>query len=145
MSMGPSICVISGIACAAIASGKARSAVGWFILGFMFPVVALILILVIGEGDGPRRRPQQWAGAAWRQVHRPPPVPPRGSSVPPEPESWEPAWYYEADGQAGGPVTVAELREMLGRRKITPATLVWYHPMAKWTPAGKFASLFGAA
>lgn len=37
--------------CAAIASGKKRSPVGWFFIGFLFPLIGLILILVLPNGE----------------------------------------------------------------------------------------------
>ena len=57
------------------------------------------------------------------------------------PAASQAAWYYDAGGQPGGPVTAAELRDMITKRRITPATLVWYHPLSGWAPASRFASL----
>jgi hypothetical protein len=39
--------LIFGAICAAIASGKQRSPVGWFAIGFLIPLIGLILILVL--------------------------------------------------------------------------------------------------
>lgn len=41
-----------GIVCAAIASGKQRSAAGWFFIGFLLPLIGLIMVLVLPNGDG---------------------------------------------------------------------------------------------
>ena len=39
--------VVFGIVCAAIASSKGRSVIGWFFIGFLFGLFALIILLVI--------------------------------------------------------------------------------------------------
>jgi len=43
------IFAIIGIICAAIAHYKGRSIIGWFFIGFFFPVVGLIVILVVSN------------------------------------------------------------------------------------------------
>lgn len=43
---------IFGAICAAIAAGKNRSAVGWFFIGLLLPLVGLIMILVLPRGEG---------------------------------------------------------------------------------------------
>lgn len=43
------IMVLFGIVCAAIASSRGRSTVGWFLLGFLVPCLALILICVLPD------------------------------------------------------------------------------------------------
>jgi hypothetical protein len=47
--MGLIILLIFGAICAAIASGKGRSVVGWFLLGFFFPIIALIVICCVSD------------------------------------------------------------------------------------------------
>ncbi len=55
--MDQSIAVISGlvisvvfaIVCASLAGGRNRSRVGWAILGFFFPVIALVVLLILGK------------------------------------------------------------------------------------------------
>lgn len=44
---------IFGVASAAIASKKNRSTAGFFLLGFMFPIIGLIVALIIGPGHPP--------------------------------------------------------------------------------------------
>ena len=40
---------ICGIIAATVAQKKGRSAGGWFVLGFIFPVIGLIIILCLSE------------------------------------------------------------------------------------------------
>ncbi len=44
--------LIAGGITAALASGKNRSPVGWFFIGFLFPLLGLILVLVLPKGEG---------------------------------------------------------------------------------------------
>ena len=41
--------LIMGAACSAIAASKGRNAVGWFFIGFLFGLVALIIVLVVSN------------------------------------------------------------------------------------------------
>lgn len=43
------IMAVFGALCALLANNKGRSAVGWFILGFLFPLLGLILVLVLPD------------------------------------------------------------------------------------------------
>ncbi len=53
---------------AVLAANRYRSAVGWFLLAVCFPIIALLVLLSLREGD-----PDRWA-------YQPP--------VPPEPRIW---------------------------------------------------------
>ena len=44
--------LLAGAITAALASGKNRSPLGWFVIGFLLPLIGLILILVLPKGDG---------------------------------------------------------------------------------------------
>ncbi len=41
------IALLGGVICSVIAAARRRSALGWFVIGFLFPVIGLILILVL--------------------------------------------------------------------------------------------------
>ena len=43
------ISVVFAIVCASLAGGRNRSRVGWAILGFFFPVIALVVLLILGK------------------------------------------------------------------------------------------------
>ena len=43
--------IIFGTICAVIASGKNRSAIGWFFIGFLLPLIGLIMVLVLPQGE----------------------------------------------------------------------------------------------
>jgi uncharacterized protein DUF4339/uncharacterized protein DUF4190 len=52
-------------------------------------------------------------------------------------------WYYAANGQQHGPVTLAELRQFLSSGQVPPSSLVWREGMGDWQPAqvlSEFAS-----
>jgi hypothetical protein len=141
--MTPSICVISAIACAAIAAGKGRSPVGWFFIGLIFPILGIVLAVVTSERNNRWRWEHvQYPPRPLRQhVPMPPPIPRPEPAAAAEPPPSQPAWYYESDGQANGPVTAIELRELLARRQIAPNTLVWHHLLPGWGPVSRFPSL----
>jgi len=42
-----SACLLAGIICATIASGRRRSVLAWFVIGSLLPVLGFILILVL--------------------------------------------------------------------------------------------------
>lgn len=43
------ILAVFGAICAILAANKGRSAIGWFFIGFFFPLIGLIVILVISN------------------------------------------------------------------------------------------------
>lgn len=48
-------------------------------------------------------------------------------------------WFYEKNGAQQGPVSEAELRELLNQGEISPSNLVWKQGMGDWAP---YASIF---
>jgi len=43
-------------------------------------------------------------------------------------------WYYESGGTQQGPISDAQLDQLLAEGKITPATLIWREGMGNWAP-----------
>ena len=43
------ISVVFAIVCASLAGGRNRSRVGWAILGFIFPIIALVVLRILGK------------------------------------------------------------------------------------------------
>jgi hypothetical protein len=41
------IATLGGIVCSMIAVSRSRSGIGWFVIGFLIPIIGLILILVL--------------------------------------------------------------------------------------------------
>lgn len=68
-----------------------------------------------------------------------------GTAVPPPiPET---KYYVAVNGNATGPFSVSQLKDMTGNNQINPATLVWKEGMPSWTEVGKISDLkdiFGA-
>lgn len=51
------------------------------------------------------------------------------------------SWYYAAQGAQQGPVSEAELRNLVTGRVVTGETLVWTEGMAGWEKAGQIPGL----
>jgi hypothetical protein len=83
--------LIFGVICALIASSKGRSPLGWGVLGFLFPLITLIVILVIKRKQpsyaGPRSygTPARYTPTPFDDPPpvQPPPQPPAGGTAPP--------------------------------------------------------------
>ena len=43
-------------------------------------------------------------------------------------------WWFERDGQRGGPVTEAELLSLIAQGDLAPETLIWRDGLPDWTP-----------
>lgn len=50
------IALIGGVVCGSIASSKGRNPIGWGVIGFLTPLLGLILILVLSDLKAERRR-----------------------------------------------------------------------------------------
>jgi hypothetical protein len=46
------VACIGAFICSLLASGKQRSALGWFFIGFFLPLIGIILIVVLPNGGG---------------------------------------------------------------------------------------------
>ncbi|MFW6132877.1 MAG: DUF4339 domain-containing protein [Planctomycetota bacterium] len=57
-----------------------------------------------------------------------------GGALPPA-NSYAPIWFYEMQGQATGPVSAEDIKQLLRRGEITTSTLVWSQDLGEWTPA----------
>lgn len=55
------------------------------------------------------------------------------------------SWYYAAQGQQQGPLSEAELRDLIARGGVTADTLVWSDGMAAWEKAGRIPGLIPGA
>lgn len=57
----------------------------------------------------------------------------------------ERSWFYAASGQQQGPVSEAQLRDLIARSTVTADTLVWSEGMAGWQKAGEVPGLLSGA
>jgi hypothetical protein len=57
----------------------------------------------------------------------------------------ERSWFYAAGGQQQGPVSEAQLRDLMGRGTVSAETLVWSEGMAAWQKAGEVPGLLSGA
>ena len=51
-------------------------------------------------------------------------------------------WFYADGATQIGPVSLAQLQQLVTAGTVTPATMVWTSGMAAWSPAGQVAALF---
>ncbi|MBS3733696.1 MAG: DUF4339 domain-containing protein [Phycisphaerae bacterium] len=81
--------------------------------------------------DGTVAEPHQLASDG------PPPVSNRNRIGPARlgPNPHAPIWFYERHGQATGPVSAQDIRQLLCGGSITDATLIWSQDLGEWTPA----------
>lgn len=54
------------------------------------------------------------------------------------------SWFYAADGKQQGPVSDAQLRDLIGRGTVRADTLVWSEGMSGWQGAGQIPGLMPA-
>lgn len=54
-------------------------------------------------------------------------------------------WYYQQNGQKHGPISGADLKQLVVAGKLQPTDLIWKEGMAKWVPARSVKGLFPAA
>ena len=66
------------------------------------------------------------------------------SPAPPGPDLAGALWYYEARGQAIGPVSENDIRNLLRAGKLGVTTLLWTEDLGHWTPADKIATFRSA-
>ena len=53
-------------------------------------------------------------------------------------------WYYSHGDKQSGPISAAELRQLVASGALRPDDLVWREGMADWVPAQNVKGLFGA-
>ena len=90
--------------CGFLARRKGRSAAGWAILGFLIPVIALILVLVLKDKSPP-------AAAETQGTPPPPPPPPEAFAAPEAAEEWEPPSVSAASEPPSVSVAADQLSE----------------------------------
>jgi XYPPX repeat (two copies) len=93
--------LIGGAICAALAPGKRRSAGGWFCIGFLIPLIGVILILVLQ----PLPDPNQMAYGYPPQGYPPQGYPPQGYAPPgysPPPQQYQQQGGYPQGGPPPG-------------------------------------------
>jgi hypothetical protein len=59
-------------------------------------------------------------------------------------EAEQAEWFYAVEGQQGGPVSVEQLRKMVGEGAVGARDLVWRDGMEQWVAAKKVPELWAA-
>lgn len=169
--MGFLLSIAFGFVCAAFASSRGRSSVGWFFLGFFFWWFFLAPVILLAVLPDLKIEQQRWGDTRAQQnqlqerlrqerqrreafenhalsrldTHdRHAGIDTRATAPPALPSqlaSEAASWYYEAGGTSCGPIPPSELREKLASGQLTQATLVWREGMADWAPAGRVGAI----
>lgn len=50
-------------------------------------------------------------------------------------------WYYCRNGQQNGPVSLAELKDLIARRELDESTFVWQVGMSEWVKVRRHPQL----
>ncbi len=160
--VGVAFYAMFGFICAAIASSKGRSAVGWFFVGLFFPCIGLIIVVCMDDLNQQRARHDRLHKenrrlkeqvALDRQVSdrrhedvsrrldhhdRSLQIDTRKETMgrlaggPPALPAGAVAWYYANTDQHVGPIDEVELAELWRGGTIRPDTLVWREGMDDW-------------
>tara|TARA_R110002072_G_scaffold46591_10_gene129183 strand:+ start:214206 stop:214760 length:555 start_codon:yes stop_codon:yes gene_type:complete len=163
--------VFGGI-CAAIASGRGRSPIGWFFVGVVAPCLGIILVLVLPDlkvQEEREKRQRMETRKLREQLQKERQVSDQrhnhverrlgahdeslgiDTSNPPElPHTAAAAqltnsdqWFYARDNERQGPVTEETIRHLLTAQAIDGDSLVWCDGMADWMPARDVAAFRG--
>src|SRR5271165_20745 len=51
-------------------------------------------------------------------------------------------WYYRREGEQNGPISPAQLKQLVASGELGPADLVWREGLSGWAPATKVKGLF---
>ncbi|HEX5054176.1 MAG TPA: DUF4339 domain-containing protein [Planctomycetota bacterium] len=155
--------VVFGGICAAIAAGRGRSPIGWFLIGFFLNCIGLVLVLVLPdlketdarlhrhELENRRLREQlakerQVADQRHGHVERRLGVHDQAlgldTRAPSELPGAAPAlprgssWFYASGRERLGPVSAQTIEQMLKNGTINLQTLVWCEGMPDWQRLG---------
>ena len=118
-------CTIIGSISFYFAGRKGRNQMGWFILGFLFGIFALIALYFI-----PTLRPSE----PTMSVTNPDPslIPSPISSLDIHPVENK-LWYYlDNDHQQFGPVSIVGLKDLWNRGLVEGNSFVWSQGMSQW-------------
>ncbi len=166
-----SFALVMGGVCAAIASGRGRSGIGWFFVGLLFSCIGLVVLLALPDlqKEAMRDRQQEQENRRLREqiaknrqvadqrhtglerrlgahdqalgVDTSEPAALTGGAPPPLPDGAE--WYYARNNERQGPVPTETLRGLLRDRALARTTLVWRDGMADWLAADKVPEFEG--
>lgn len=150
-----------GIACAVVASGRGRSGVAWFLVGLLFPCIALVVLLTLpdlkrqalekeAQERTNRRLSEQIAkekqiaearhtlterrlGAHDQVLQMDTSVTQDAPRVAlPPPVPTGGTWFYVNGSTRTGPVGADEIRKLVRNGVLLPAHLVWREGMSGW-------------
>ncbi len=166
------VSLVFGVLCALIASGRGRSGIGWFFVGFFLSCIGLVLVLVLPnlkeEHEGhqnhqleARRLREQLAKERQIADQRHSQIDRRlgahdqalglrtdeapelaGYAAPPELPDRD-LWFYARGKERLGPVSADTLRHLLQAKAIDRGTLLWCEGMPDWVPLAKVEQFGG--
>ena len=159
--------IVFGAICAAVAHGRGRSWVAWFVLGFLFQCISLVILLVIPDLKVEESKHWQLSAETRRlreQLKKERQVADerheahnarlgahdralgmdtqqQAALPPPLPAITGATWFYAVGNERKGPVTRSELRDRWLDEEIPDTTLVWCEGMSDWRPIGDVAEI----
>lgn len=166
------VMLVFGGICAAIASGRGRSPIGWFFVGIFAPCLGIILVLVLPDmkvQEDREKRQRMETRKLREQLKKERQVSDQrhnhverrlgahdeslglDTSNPPQLPSSDAAaqltnadqWFYARDNERQGPVSTETIRHLLAAKAIDGDSLVWRDGMADWLPAGDLEQFHG--
>lgn len=162
---GEAIIVLAlfGGICAFIAASRGRSPIAWFVIGFFFHCIGLILVLVLPDlkvqeerekrqrmetrklreqlakerqvSDQRHNQVERRLGAHDEALGLDTSTPPELPNAAPEQLANTEQWFYARDNEQKGPVSAETIRHLLAAEAIDGDSLVWCEGMDDWTPA----------
>ncbi len=126
------------------AEKKGRSSLGWFVLGFIFTFLALIVLYFLppvkkDEEISPLvNKPINSATESYPSSSPSTLLPPPFEASPEENVLW---FYLDLDHKQIGPVSVIALRELWNRGDLLLNSYVWTEGMEKWEKIDQLSDL----
>lgn len=142
------ICILFSRMCYSVARKKERNAKLWAVLGFMFPLIALTIILLLSKKEKKIVEPIQESTAPIPAMHNESaaslnddafelPKAPRLSG------SKTIGWYYidpMENNTIKGPFLINDLRKEIHDNKLDGTTYVWCDEFEEWTHLSEFSN-----
>jgi hypothetical protein len=119
------VALVLGLVTSYFAVRKGRSQLGWFILGFLFGIIPLIVLYFLP--DIPNGIPTMSVSEPDPSLIPTPIKPPE--LLPDETKLW---YYLDQDHKQTGPVSIVALRDLWDRGLLGLETYIWSEGMPQW-------------
>lgn len=133
--------LVFGYLSSQIALAKGRNVTVWFLIGFLFTWLGLVLALIIPPTAEARERMEEEAKLSQDELDESGPlieVSPPLSREAVQQREW---FYLDEENQQQGPTSFAELQQLWRERKIKGSSYVWADGMHDWQQVRTHAAL----